>query len=42
MNIGVHVCMQLLQVILPPGTNVPESYANGSDEDQVCLESYFS
>ena len=35
MNIGDHFCMQLLQIILPPGTNVPESYGNGSDEDQV-------
>ena len=24
-----------LQIILPPGTNVPESYGSGSDEDQV-------
>lgn len=35
MSIGDHFCMQLLQVILPPGTNIPESYGNGSDEDQV-------
>lgn len=25
----------VLQIILPPGTNVPESYGSGSDEDQV-------
>uniref|UniRef100_A0A7I4EZM4 Importin N-terminal domain-containing protein n=1 Tax=Physcomitrium patens TaxID=3218 RepID=A0A7I4EZM4_PHYPA len=27
-----------LQMILPPGTNVPESYGNGTDEDQAFIQ----
>uniref|UniRef100_A0A7I4BPN0 Importin N-terminal domain-containing protein n=1 Tax=Physcomitrium patens TaxID=3218 RepID=A0A7I4BPN0_PHYPA len=32
------IFMVQLQVILPPGTNVPESYASGSDEDQAFIQ----
>ncbi|KAG0570872.1 hypothetical protein M758_6G185900 [Ceratodon purpureus] len=32
------IFMVQLQVILPPGTNVPEAYGNGSDEDQAFIQ----
>ncbi|KAJ7518088.1 hypothetical protein O6H91_21G054800 [Diphasiastrum complanatum] len=32
------IFMVQLQIILPPVTNIPEAYANGSDEDQAFIQ----
>ncbi|TQD81829.1 hypothetical protein C1H46_032582 [Malus baccata] len=32
------IFMVQLQTILPPTTNIPEAYTNGSGEEQVCLD----
>ncbi|KAL3682847.1 hypothetical protein R1sor_000869 [Riccia sorocarpa] len=32
------IFMVQLQIVLPPGTNIPEAYAGGSDEDQAFIQ----